>query len=147
MNINMENSIKNKILHDLNLIWKINNTDLTFNILDKINMPDYSLYELTILNRENLGKKINYTMRINNFLNSNEYKIIEIEVLTAIPANNSIKINKKVRIIYTNDHIEICDTGIIQKIINNRVIVKNSFGKSLNCKVLYNDLVEVEAAQ
>lgn len=138
-NPNMEKIIKNRIFEDLNLTFNINNIDLNDIIIEKNSLPSYRLFEIQILEKEQLKNNYVYSVKISDFLNSSEYKILNIE----IPAINQsilksrIKINDQIKILIFAGNIEVIDSGKIKKVMpDGRLIVQNTFGKLLECRLL-----------
>jgi hypothetical protein len=148
VNQNIEKTIISKISKDLNLTLNINDIGLNDGILDKNSIPDYKLFEVTIIGKEHVNNKIRYSFKINNFINIDEFKIIEVDIPVKFKASKSrtLKQNSRIKILYKNNGIEIYDIGIIQKVMADGMLsVRNSFGRITDCRLISDHIALAEA--
>ena len=150
-NRNMEFSIKNKIFHFLDQRYFISNQYVSFDMIDKNEFPDYELYDIQIMNPNELElkEKMDFKIKVSSFFDKYNYQIINVEVFLRNIINNAslkVKLNKndKIKIILKSKDVRFRDIGIIDKIINPDVLmVRNSFGHLLKCQRISNELAEV----
>ena len=150
-NRNMGFSIKNKISHYLNQYYFISNQYISFDMIEKGEFPDYKLYDIEIMNKNELEieEKTDFTIKVSSFFDKYDYQIITVSVFLRNIINNAnlkVKLNKndKIRIVFSKENVKFRDIGTIDKIINPDIlIVKNSFGHILRCRRISNELAEV----
>lgn len=130
---NLSDSIKNEISKYLQReVQSVNITE---------SLPDYKLYEIALVEVRTNIDKIEFKLKVSDFFNKNRFKFIYASVENEFPVQ--IKINSKVKLIYRRNNITLITDGIVEKIENNYIIVKTTYGKRLKCRAINQSEVEV----
>ena len=150
-NKNIAFSIKNKIFEYLHSKYDIERIDINYNDINTLNIPDYNLYNIEIMNFDKikLKKNIIFKIKISNFFNNTDYSMININVLLSkiknfLNKNFNVNINQSIKIFYKNKNIRFYDRGSVKKkLYSDIIMVKNSFGHLLKCRLISDKLAEV----
>ncbi len=150
-NKNIIFSIKNKIFEYLHSKYDIERIDINYNNINTLNIPDYDLYNIEIMNFDKIKLKKNIILKIKilNFFNNTDYSMININVSLSkiknfLDRNFKVSINQSIKIFYKNKNIQFYDRGSVKKkLYSDIIMVKNSFGHLLKCRLISNKLAEV----
>ncbi|MBU1078497.1 MAG: hypothetical protein KKH98_14460 [Spirochaetes bacterium] len=150
-NRNIRFSIENKIFDFMKLKFNIENNDILIHQIDLSDMPEYDLYEIRIMDKENISprKDLTIQIRISDFFNKSESRIITVRInlihYKKIPDKSvKLKIGQSIKIVYNSNHIRFFDRGTVKKKLNSEdIIIQNSFDQLLKCRIISDQLAEV----